>query len=49
MLKWLLTASKIAEAYLYLVRADYANGSLVTIDGGTNKSPNVSMATTNSS
>jgi NAD(P)-dependent dehydrogenase (short-subunit alcohol dehydrogenase family) len=24
----------IAEAYLYLVRANYANGSLVVIDGG---------------
>lgn len=24
----------IAEAYLYAVRANYANGSLITIDGG---------------
>ena len=25
---------QIAEAYLYCVRADYANGTLITIDGG---------------
>ncbi|KAK3697393.1 hypothetical protein LTR37_017455 [Vermiconidia calcicola] len=28
------TPEDIAEAYLYCVRANYANGSLVTIDGG---------------
>ena len=27
------TAEDIAEAYLYCIRADYANGSLITIDG----------------
>lgn len=29
-----MTCSQIAEAYLYAVRADYANGTLITIDGG---------------
>jgi len=28
------TPDDIAEAYLYTVRADYANGTLVIIDGG---------------
>jgi NAD(P)-dependent dehydrogenase (short-subunit alcohol dehydrogenase family) len=28
------TADEIAEAYLYAVRADYANGTLIVIDGG---------------
>ncbi|KAK0346657.1 hypothetical protein LTR02_007720 [Friedmanniomyces endolithicus] len=28
------TGEHIAEAYLYAVRADYATGSLITIDGG---------------
>jgi len=28
------TPEDIAEAYLYCVRADYANGTLITIDGG---------------
>ncbi|KAK5115085.1 hypothetical protein LTR62_001782 [Meristemomyces frigidus] len=28
------TSEHIAEAYLYAVRADYATGSLITIDGG---------------
>jgi NAD(P)-dependent dehydrogenase (short-subunit alcohol dehydrogenase family) len=28
------TPEHIAEAYLYLVRADYANGTTVVIDGG---------------
>jgi len=28
------TAEQIAEAYLYAVRADYANGTVVLIDGG---------------
>ncbi|KAK5168109.1 uncharacterized protein LTR77_006677 [Saxophila tyrrhenica] len=28
------TPEDIAEAYLYCLRADYANGSLITIDGG---------------
>jgi len=28
------TPEHIAEAYLYVVRADYATGSLVEIDGG---------------
>jgi len=28
------TPEDVAEAYVYLVRADYANGTLVVIDGG---------------
>jgi len=28
------TPEDIAEAYLYAIRADYANGTLITIDGG---------------
>jgi len=28
------TPEDVAEAYLYTIRADYANGTLVTIDGG---------------
>jgi len=28
------TPEHIAEAYLYAVRADYANGSTIVIDGG---------------
>lgn len=28
------TPGDVAEAYVYLVRADYANGTLVVIDGG---------------
>lgn len=28
------TPEHVAEAYLYVVRADYANGTTVVIDGG---------------